>query len=134
MDPRGRTALVTGGAVRVGRAISLALADAGARVVVHHHASAKEAKRLVESIRADGREAATISADLRTMAGVRSLAKDAPGLLGPIDILVNNASTFPPADFAEVDEETWERTIAVNLRAPFFLSQQLGLQMKSRGV
>jgi pteridine reductase len=113
MDPRGRTALVTGGAVRVGRAISLALAGAGAKVVVHHNHSTAEAASLVEEIRAAGGEA------------------DA---FGPVDILVNNASIFPAERFGEIDEALWERTIGINLRAPFFLTQTLGQEMKSRGA
>jgi NAD(P)-dependent dehydrogenase (short-subunit alcohol dehydrogenase family) len=133
MDPRDRTALVTGGAVRVGRAISLALARAGAKVIVHHHHSSLEAAELVDEIRAAGGQADTIQADLGSMDGVRDLIAAASHPFGSIDILVNNASIFPAEGFGEVDEELWERTLAVNLRAPFFLTQSLGLEMKRRG-
>src|SRR5690554_5586473 len=130
---RGRTALVTGGAVRVGRAISLALAAAGARVIVHYNRSAGDADRLVEEIRSAGGDAASMAADLSVMAEVERLAAEAPHLLGPIDILVNNASIFPAEGLAEVDAELWEAAIAINLRAPFFLTQRLGGAMKAAG-
>ncbi len=133
MDPRGRTALVTGGAVRVGRAISLGLARAGARVVIHYNGSADSARELEAGIVAAGGQAATIRADLSSPTEVQQLAEAAGRPFGPIDILVNNASIFPAAGFGDVDEETWEAAIAVNLRAPFFLTQALGLAMKERG-
>lgn len=130
---RGRTALVTGGAVRVGRAISLALAGAGARVVVHYNSSAEDAEALVAEIREGGGEAGSIGADLSGMEGVTRLVSEAPSILGPVDILVNSASIFPEQGFGEVDEALWEETMAVNLRAPFFLTQALGGRMKQAG-
>ncbi len=133
MDPAGKSALVTGGAVRVGRAISLALARAGAKVVVHHHFSSAEAAELVDQIRSEGGQADTLQGDLSSMQGVRMVAHEGGRPFGPIDILVNNASIFPPENFLEVDEDLWERTQAINLRAPFFLSQILGREMKRRG-
>ena len=134
MNPTGRTALVTGGAVRVGRAISLALSAAGARVVVHYNSSAGPADELVEEIRAAGGEATAVAADLSDLKQVRRLASEAEQPFGPIDLLVNNASVFPPEGFTAVDEATWEGAIAVNLRAPFFLTQSLGARMKERGA
>lgn len=134
MDPRGKTALVTGGAVRVGRAISHALFEAGAAVVVHYHNSAADAEGLVEEIRRGGGKASAVAADLSSMKGVQHLARRAVEPFGPVDILVNNASVFPAEDFGDVDEALWERTMAVNLRAPFFLTQALGAQMKRRGA
>lgn len=133
VDLHGRTALVTGGAVRVGRAISLALARAGARVVVHHHTSGQAAETAVATIRSEGGTAEAVSADLRSIEEVRRLASAARDPFGPVDLLVNNASIFPEASFLEVDVDLWEETIAVNLRAPFFLTQIVGGQMKARG-
>jgi pteridine reductase len=129
----GRTALVTGGAIRVGRALSLGLAAAGARVVIHHHSSTDEAEALAAEIRASGGEAATVQADLSVHAEVLRLADEAQRPFGGIDVLVNNASIFPQASLAEVDEALWERTLAINLKAPFFLTQRLGAAMKARG-
>jgi NAD(P)-dependent dehydrogenase (short-subunit alcohol dehydrogenase family) len=133
LELKGRTALVTGGAVRVGRAISRALAAHGARVVVHFNSSGSAAEELVGEIRAAGGEAAAVGADLSSVHGVRKLIDAAEQPFGPIDVLINNASIFPPERLAEVDEDLWESTIAINLRAPFFLTQRLGGGMKSRG-
>lgn len=130
---RGRTALVTGGAVRVGRAISMALGSRGARVVVHYNRSAEAAAEVVREIEAAGGEATAIGADLGQMAEVERLAREAEQAFGPIDILVNNASIFPAETFAQVDLDVWESTFAINLRAPFFLTQRIGLGMKERG-
>jgi pteridine reductase len=132
VDLQGRTALVTGGAVRVGRAISLALAGAGARVIVHFHSSARQADELVDRIRGAGGEASAIGADLSSRESVETLVARAEEA-GPVDILVNNASIFPPQRFEEVSGDLWEETIAVNLRAPFFLTQGIGMAMKERG-
>lgn len=133
MQLEGSTALVTGGAVRVGRAISFALARGGARVVVHHNRSGDAARELVQEIRDAGGEAVAIGADLADLDQVEGLAREAERPFGPIDLLVNNASIFPEAGFGDVDAATWEAAIAVNLRAPFFLTQRLGGGMKARG-
>jgi pteridine reductase len=133
VDLRGSTALVTGGAVRVGRAISIALAGAGARVIIHYNSSAEQAESAVAEIVAAGGQAVALGADLGTMAGVEALIDQAPREFGPIDILVNNASIFPAERFEEVDEELWEATMGINLRAPFFLSRKLGAAMKVEG-
>jgi pteridine reductase len=124
--------LVTGGAVRVGRAISLALAEAGARVIVHHNASGDEAAALVAEIMAAGGEAHALQADLSLADAAFDLAA-AAGKIAPVDILINNASVFPSAPLADVTPELWEMAMAVNLRAPFFLTQRLGGAMKARG-
>ncbi|MDR0786868.1 MAG: SDR family oxidoreductase [Gemmatimonadota bacterium] len=133
MDPRGRTVLVTGGAARVGRAISLAFAEAGARVIIHYHTSERDAGELVEEIRRAGGEASAIQADLSSPDAVQDLATAAEAV-APVDILINNASVFPPASFLDVTPGIWENAIAVNLRAPFFLTQRIGGAMKARGA
>jgi pteridine reductase len=127
------TALITGGAVRVGRAISLALAGRGIRVVVHYNSSRAPADELVEQIRAGGGEAVAIGGDLSRQGEVERVAREAEAAFGGIDILVNNASVFPEEAFAEVDEALWDHTLAVNLKAPFFLTQALGARMRERG-
>lgn len=133
MDLRGTTALITGGAVRVGRAITRGLARAGARAIIHYHGSADEAEALAEEIRAAGGEAATLQADLSLHAETLRLADEAEAVFGGVDILINNASIFPDAPLADVDEALWDRTIAINLKAPFFLTQRIGAAMKARG-
>lgn len=126
-------ALITGGAVRVGRAITLGLADAGLRVVVHYHNSSAPAREVVAEIRDRGGEAVAVQADLGQHEAVLRLVEQAEEPFGPIDVLVNNASIFPDAGLDEVDRALWDRTMAINLEAPFFLTQQLGGRMKKRG-
>lgn len=127
-----RVALVTGGAVRVGRAISSALAEDGYRLVVHYNSSSGSADDLVDEIRAKGGEAVAIGADLADVEAVRRLAHEAQDVFGGIDVLVNNASVFPAERLEETDEALWDHTIAVNLRAPFFLIRHLAPTLRER--
>jgi NAD(P)-dependent dehydrogenase (short-subunit alcohol dehydrogenase family) len=133
MELPGRTALVTGGAVRVGRAMASALAAEGMRRVVHYGRSAAEAEELVRAVRAAGGEAVAIGADLASQAEVERLAAEAEDAFGGVDVLVNNASVFPAERIDAVDEALWDATMAVNLKAPFFLTQRLGAAMRRRG-
>src|SRR5690606_37550169 len=94
---------------------------------------ADEASALAAEIRAAGGEAVILQADLSRHADTLRLADEAEQAFGGVDILVNNASIFPEAPLAEVDEALWERTLAINLKAPFFLTQRLGAAMKARG-
>ncbi len=119
----GRVALVTGGAVRVGRAITLALADAGFDVVVGYHGSAAAARQVVAEVEGGGGRARAVRADLATGAGARALAEAATTTWGRLDLLVNNASTFLATPFEEVGEDEWDQVMAVNLKAPFLLIQ-----------
>jgi NAD(P)-dependent dehydrogenase (short-subunit alcohol dehydrogenase family) len=128
-----RCALVTGAAVRVGRAIASALAEQGMRVVVHYNSSRDAADELVEEIRAGGGEAVAVYADLSLHADVERLAERAESAFGGVDVLVNNASIFPEEGLDEVDEELWDETIAINLKAPFFLTGRIGAAMRQRG-
>ncbi len=121
--PGTRVALVTGGAVRVGRAIALALADAGMDVVVGYHGSAAAAQEVVAEAERRGRRALAVRADLSTGVGARRLAETATTVWGRLDLLVNNASTFVATPFDRVGEEEWNRVMAVNLKAPFLLVQ-----------
>ena len=133
MDLQGRCALVTGGAVRIGRALVFALANEGMRVIVHHHTSADEAEGLVGEIAARGGDAAAVQADLARVDEVDRLAAESEARWGGVDVLVNNASVFPEAGLDETDPDLWDHTLAVNLRAPFFLTQQIGMSMRARG-
>lgn len=133
MKLENRVALVTGGAVRIGRAISLALAQAGMRIVVHYRSSGDEAEAVVREIREIGGEAVALAADLSRHEETLRLADEAESAFGRVDVLVNNASVFPPERLDEVDEELWELAMAVNLKAPFFLTQRIGARMRERG-
>ena len=118
-----RVALVTGGAVRVGRAITLALADAGFDVVVGYHGSGTAAREVVEEAEGRGRRALAVQADLSRNEGARELAEAATTAYGRLDLLVNNASTFFATPFDQIGEDEWDQVMAVNLKAPFLLIQ-----------
>lgn len=133
MELSGKAALVTGGAVRVGRALSLALAREGMRVVVGYGRSDAAARALVAEIRAEGGEAVALGADLARTEEVERLAREAEAAFGGVDVLVNNASVFPAEGVEETDPALWDHTLAVNLRAPFFLTQHLAPGMRARG-
>jgi NAD(P)-dependent dehydrogenase (short-subunit alcohol dehydrogenase family) len=119
-----RTALITGAAKRVGRAIALELATAGFDIVIHHRDSVPEAEVLAREVEALGRSAALIGADLEDEAAVESILPRAVAALGPVQVLINNASCFVRDDALDVTREGWDRQLAVNLRAPFVLMQQ----------
>jgi len=134
--PVPRAALVTGGGRRIGRALSLALAQEGYAVAIHHRDSKNEAEALaVEIIRAGGK-AATLAADLGDESAVAELLPRAMAVLGPIGCLVNNASIFENDTVATATRDSWERHLAINLRAPFVLMQSFArhLPEKAGGV
>jgi NAD(P)-dependent dehydrogenase (short-subunit alcohol dehydrogenase family) len=116
-------ALITGGAQRLGRAIALALAGAGFDIAIHFHASADAAERTIADIRALGRRAIALRADLGQEAETAGLLPAAQAALGPIGVLVNNASQFERDEWADATRATWDAHIEPNLRAPFVLMQ-----------
>lgn len=118
-----RAALVTGGARRLGRAIALVLAEAGFSVAVQFHRSGEDAARTAEAIRAHGVRAAALPADLSREAEVERLVGAATGAIGPLGVLVNNASTFERDEWDDATRESWDRHMEPNLRAPFVLTQ-----------
>ena len=132
MELHGKVALVTGGAVRLGRAMASALAGEGMRLVVHYNSSGGAADELVEEIRGRGREAVAIGADLARGEEVERLAREAVAAFGGVDVLVNSASVFPPEGLEETDEALWDHTMAVNLKAPFFLIRHLAPTLRER--
>lgn len=123
METTGRTALVTGGARRLGRAMALALADAGADVVVNYHTSQDAARQTVAEIEARGRRALAVQANVARGADVRALVAAIERDLGRLDIVVNNASLFERTPVLDITEAEWDRVLDVNLKAPFMLSQ-----------
>lgn len=133
MDPAGRIALVTGGAHRVGGALSLALARAGADVAVHYHGSAEAAEGMVSRIREMGRRAVALRADLTRAEAPAMLIAAVEEELGGLDILVNSASLFESAPLEEVSADDWDRVMAVNLRAPFLLIRESARLLRRRG-
>ena len=127
MEP-GR-ALVTGGAIRLGRAMALDLARAGWDVAVHYHSSADEAAATVAEAQAEGVRAAALEADLLDEDATSALvARAAAALGGPLTLLVNNASIFEMDTVATMTRESWDRAIGSNLRAPVRLTQLFAAQ------
>jgi pteridine reductase len=118
----GRVALVTGGAKRVGRAIVLALADAGADVMVHANASEREARATAEAVRKRGRRATVVIADLADADACRALPKIAVREFGRLDVLVHNAGSFEATDPRSADADAWDRMFAVNARAAWLVT------------
>jgi 3-oxoacyl-[acyl-carrier protein] reductase len=122
----GKTALVTGASRGIGRAIALALAQAGARVLVHYSSNEKEAAVVVAAIRDSGGKAEKVGTDLRKPDGAHVLAKRVSDLVGGrLDILVANAGISKSASIDATTVEDFDNLFAVNVRAPFFLVQQL---------
>jgi NAD(P)-dependent dehydrogenase (short-subunit alcohol dehydrogenase family) len=134
--PIPKAALVTGAARRIGRALALELAQAGYSVAVHHHSSHAAAEALVAEIAQTGGKALALAADLSDETAVRKLLPDAAAVLGPIGVLVNNASIFENDTVATATRESWDAHLAINLRAPFVLIQDFAAQLPgdSNGV
>src|SRR5580704_4041226 len=123
---KGKTALVTGASRGIGRASALALAQAGAQVLVHYSSSEKEADAVVAEIRKGGGKAEKVTADLRNPNGAHTLAKQVRAIVGDrLDILVANAGISKSATIEDTTVEDFDNLFAVNVRAPFFLVQQL---------
>jgi len=133
-DFAGKTALVTGGAKRIGRATALALADAGANVVVHYHRSAAEADEVAQAIREKGSDAWTVPADLAEQAGPAGLFDRAVEAAGAIDIIINNAAIFPEDGLADVTSEALAANVHVHAWAPLVLSRALAAQSRDGAI
>ena len=132
----GRTALVTGGSSDIGAAIVRALARRGANVAIHFHRNAERAAAVAEEVRALGRRALTIQADLSVAAEAKRVAAEASDL-APIDILVNNAGTpVGRVHWTELDPPFLDVVFGLNFRAPLYLCQALtpGMAERGRGV
>jgi pteridine reductase len=123
MEINGKVAVVTGGAVRLGKALALALAEQGARLVIHYGSSASPAQETVTEIKAMGNDALAIQADLSQSGQAPSIVERAMAQFGQVDILVNSAAIFEPGKWDDTTEANWDRHFAINLKSPFFLSQ-----------
>lgn len=122
----GKTALVTGASRGIGRAAALALAQEGAQVLVHYGSSAKEAQQVVAEIEKAGGRATAVGADLAQPDGAHQLAKQVRGIVGDrLDILFANAGVSTASTMEDMTVETFDKLFAVNVRAPYFLVQQL---------
>jgi len=121
----GATALITGGAVRIGKAIVLALAEAGCHVAIHYHRSAEAAEETAEEARRSGVRAVTVPADLMSpTSAAETIFDDVAAALGPVSVLVNSAAIFEAGTMGETTDEDWDRHLTINLTAPFALCRE----------
>jgi NAD(P)-dependent dehydrogenase (short-subunit alcohol dehydrogenase family) len=126
-----RAALVTGGARRIGRAIAEALAHAGYAVVIHYRASRREAEELAAGLSAGGAKAHVLAADLARQDETERLVERAAAAAGPLTLLVNSASLFEDDGIADLHAASFDRHMAVNLRAPLLLSRDFARQAQA---
>jgi 3-oxoacyl-[acyl-carrier protein] reductase len=131
-DLSGRTALVTGASRGIGKAIAIALAEAGTSVAVNYRERKAEAQEAVKAIRTLGRKAEAIEADVSDARAVTSLIRSTESALGPVDILVNNAGIALRRGLEDLTEEDFDRTIAVNLKSAFLCTQAVLPGMRAR--
>lgn len=126
-------ALITGGARRLGRAMTLALAGSGHDVAIHCHGSTAEAGELAAQARALGVRAEVFAADLLDLDAAEALISEVGARLGPVSVLINNASIFEHDDLSSATRASWDRHFGSNLRAPFILSQTFAAQAPKAG-
>ncbi len=131
MNLNGQTVLITGSARRIGRALALYLAQAGADIFIHHGSSPEDADKTAVEIRNLGRKAWVVQADLADPEQVTQLVERA-WEIQPFQHLVNNAAQFESLQWDTTTPANWQKTFNINLTAPFFLSQQLGLKLAGK--
>jgi NAD(P)-dependent dehydrogenase (short-subunit alcohol dehydrogenase family) len=121
---RGKACLITGGAIRLGRASALALADAGADVAITFRNSGREAQQTVVDLSSRGVRAFALHCDVADERSVRSMMKEVGRELGRIDVLVNNAANYATAEFERLTVRQWDDMFASNTRGPFLVSRE----------
>ena len=128
----GKVALVTGAGVRVGKAIALALSDAGADLAIHFREAAGPATELAAEIRGAGRKATTVHGDLANPADCRTVIRNCVSVLGGLDLLIHSAANFHRAPLAHTDETLWDSAMNVNARAAFLLAREAAPTLRER--
>lgn len=128
MDLSGKTVLITGAAVRIGRELALAAARHGADIMLHYGHSEEEALSAREEIQSIGREVHLLQADLNDVGQTIGLVEHA-SQLSPVHALINNASIFEPLNWNQTTNDAWQRHMQINLTAPFLLSQAFARQL-----
>src|SRR2546421_1886093 len=131
-DLTGKAAIVTGGAMGIGRGIALRLAEAGASVLITD-LKMDAAHATIEEIKATGGKAEAIQADARSAADARQVVERSVSSFGRLDILVNNAGIYPFVPALEATEETWDKVLSVNLKGVFLYAQAAVQQMVQTG-
>src|SRR5690348_17885214 len=120
---KGKAALVTGGARRIGREIALALAEAGCDVAITYLSSGREARQTAQDIRRHGVRGLALACDVRDEKSVRNAVKSVTGEFGGLDLLVNNAAIYETVEFEKVTVRQWDVMFATNSSSPFLVSQ-----------
>lgn len=133
MDPKGKTALVTGGAVRVGKAITLALAKAGANVVINYNTSSSAADETVAQAEALGVGALAVQADISKLEQVQAMVAAAKEKFGGVDILVNSASLWQDTPFPMEDLENWYKVTDITINGSFYCANTVAPLMLEKG-
>jgi 3-oxoacyl-[acyl-carrier protein] reductase len=131
-DLKGKVALVTGSSRGIGRAIALALAEAGADIVVNFLRRAEEAQAVAQRVGELGRRCACIQADVSSASEVERLVREGEKRVGAVDILVNNAGISRPQAIEEISERDWDEVIAANLKSCFLMTQAVLPGMRAR--
>ncbi|MEK7388985.1 MAG: SDR family oxidoreductase [Elusimicrobiota bacterium] len=131
---QGKVVLITGAARRVGRVIALGFAAKGAKIAVHYHTSAQQAREVLQGVKSlSGADADVFRANLLDAAAPQKLADAVARRLGGIDVLINSASLYERTPFALASVDEWDRQMIVNARAPFFLAQACAPWLKRSG-
>src|SRR5436190_14813371 len=133
MDLSGKIVLVTGAQQGIGRAIALGCAAAGADVGINWLDDEAAAKRTADAIRAVGRRALAVRADMSRLAEIEAMVAAVEEGLGPIDVLANNAGVFPRVPFLELRESDWDYVLDVNLKGTCFCAQAVARRMVASG-
>ena len=133
MNIKGKTAIITGGAHRVGRAITLELARAGANVVINYYSSAEKAKATTDEAIAHGVGALIVQADVSNEDQVKQMVAAAHQKFGRVDILVNSADPFDPTPFPTEDTRTWHRNINIAIHGAFYCANAVAPLMLEQG-
>ena len=133
MEIKNKIVLITGGAVRLGRAITLDLVKNGAKVFCHYNNSEKEALSLMDEVKSFAGNLILIKSDFSKIDQVEKNISEILTKTKCIDILINNAAVFFKTPLGKVSEDDWDKLFSINLKAPFFISQKVGLLMKDQG-
>lgn len=133
MALEGKVAIVTGSSLGIGAAIVQRLAREGAAVALDYHTHSAQADAIATTITDAGGKVLVVQADVADVASVQNLVRQTVATFGRLDILVNNAGIEQPAAFLDVDEASWDRQIAVDLKGPYFASQAAARQMAAQG-
>lgn len=132
MTLQNKVALITGGAVRVGRALALSLAQQGVNIGLHYHKSKEKAQQVCDEIRSYGASAILLQGNFTKISDIERVVNQCHEHFKKIDILINNAAVYYRTPFGETTESQWDELFNINLKAPFFCAQFVSRYMKQQ--